>query len=81
MDAATKFIQNAYDTMLADLHMTFARKPSDAAIIEWYFATHDSDKDIDYFHEKYKNLQQYVVPVIKYITIKTVVKKPEDDIE
>jgi len=81
MDAAAKFIQNAHNSLTANVHMNFARKPSDSAVIEWYFATHDDDKDIDYFYEKYKNLQQYMVPSVKYITITATVKKPEDVVE
>lgn len=81
MGAAEKFIQNAYDLMTTNIYMNFACKPSDSAILGWYFATHDDDKDIDYFYEKYKNLQQYMVPSVKYITITATVKKPEDVVE
>ena len=49
MGAAEKFIQNAYDSMIVNVHMNFACKPSDSAILGWYFATHVDDKDIDYF--------------------------------
>ena len=81
MDAATKLIQNTYDTMCVDCRMNFAHKPPDNVILEWYFATCDLDKDIDYFYTAYKHVQPYLQPKLKFITINITVNKPEDDIE
>jgi hypothetical protein len=55
----SKAIKEAFKSMLNDFHLTLTQKPSDITIIEWYIATHNEDKDVNYFYEKCKNLHQY----------------------
>lgn len=78
-DAITKMIENTRKSMVVDSRMTFASKPPDDVVIDWHLATLDPDKDINYFHYVYKRVKPYLVPSIKYITLKAVVKKPKDD--
>lgn len=78
-DAITKMIENTRKSMVVDSRMTFASKPPDDVVIDWHLATLDRDKDINYFHYVYKRVKPYLVPSIKYITLKAVVKKPKDD--
>ena len=77
----TKMIENTRKLMVVDSHMTFMSKPPDDVVIDWYLATLDPDKDINYFHYVHKRVKPYLVPSIKYITIKTTVNKPEDVVE
>ena len=80
-DAVTKMIENTRESMVVDSRMTFASKPLDVVVIEWHLATLDADKDIDYFHYVYKRVKLYLVPSVKYVTITSTIKKPEDDVE
>jgi len=81
MDAVTKIIQNEYNKLQIVHHMEFAQKPPDNLLIDWHMATCYQDKDINYWYEIYKQLQEYTVPKIKYITIRTVIEKPKEDAE
>ena len=80
-DAVTKMIENTRKSMVVDSHMTFASKPPDDVVIEWYLAVRDSDKDIDYFHSVYKKIKPYLVHNVKYITITATINKSEDDVK
>ena len=81
MDAVTKIIQNEYNELQTVHHMEFAQKPPDNLLIDWHMATCYQDKDINYWYEIYKQLQEYTVPKIKYITIRAVIEKPKEDAE
>lgn len=65
-DAVTNLIKNTRKSMEVDVNMTFASKPPDALVIEWYLAVCDPDKDINYFHNVYKKVEPYLTPKIKY---------------
>lgn len=61
--------------------MNFVQRPPDDLLFEWYTATRYHDKDIDYWYTTYKKLQEYIVPKIKYITLRTVVERHKEDEE
>lgn len=75
----SKDILKAFNSMLDDFQLTLTRMPSSIAIYEWYIATHDEDKDIDYFYKQCKNIYQYTLPSVQYITMKVSVNTHEDD--
>lgn len=81
MDAVTKTIHDEYNKLQIVYHMEFAQKPPDNLLLGWHLATCYQDKDINYWHDTYKELQQYTVPKIKYITLRTVIEKPKEDEE
>lgn len=81
MDAVTKTIQDEYNKLQIVHHMSFAQKPPDDLLIDWHLASCYQEKDINYWHFTYKRLQEYTVPKIKYITLRTIVEKPKEDEE
>lgn len=81
MDAVTKIIQDEYNKLQIVHHMNFAQRPPDDVLIDWHLATCCQDKDINYWYVAYKELQEYTVPKIKYITLRTVIEKPKEDEE
>lgn len=81
MDIVTKIMQDEYNALQTVHHMNFVQRPPNNLLIDWCLSTCCQDKDIDYWYTIYKKLQEYTVPKIEYITLRTVVERSKEDEE